>query len=69
MRFKIGDRVVDDSSVYANLHGTIKGMVERFHPRGYIVKCEGDTLRWYEEDALEIDKEWHREERLKELGL
>ena len=73
MRFKIGDRVVDDSSVYANLHGTIKGTIEEMYEElnlaCYVVKCEDNTLRWYGEDTLDIDKEWYREERLKELGL
>ena len=77
---KVGDRVI-----YNRVKGTIPptyngkvatlsninttGIRKGFPYQVLITFVEGEVSYWCWSDEIELDKEWYREEKLKELGI
>ena len=77
---KVGDRVIYNNkgtislSEYSGKVATLSkinmnGIRKGFPYQVVITFVEGEVSYWCWSDEIELDKEWYREEKLKELGI
>ena len=73
-KFNIGDRVIKRKDGYVGE----KGVITHIHNIDCRIEIKFDCIlnvrrsnlvTWCSIDDIELDKEWYREEKLKELGI